>query len=180
MNRDWEKPESLNNQDLDWLAFCYIANELDESARAEFQVRLENDELAQQAVVDAVQQSQLIYSSLLPLETHEPVNLASSAADRPRKSYRRSGILFTSAAALAMVVAGWGWYASQDRSGAIANNDSDQLANAWVETLVAMNENDLEINLDEETQPIEVAYDLSDDWMLVALTDLEGSDEGAE
>lgn len=40
--------------DLGWLAFCYVAGELDPAAEAAFEARLDHDQEAREAVADAV------------------------------------------------------------------------------------------------------------------------------
>ena len=84
-NSDQPNPDNepeFKPNDLHWLAFCYIADELAPSERTVFEARLENDELAQQAVVEAVQQAQVLYSTLNSTSFNggkEPVALASRA-----------------------------------------------------------------------------------------------------
>lgn len=189
MNRDLEEPDKTPNQDLDWIAFCYIADELDGPAKSEFEARLENDELAQQAVVDAVKGSQLIYTSLKKSETQSgqqacqpalgqltPVSLAS----RPRqRQLGRVRMIATAAAALLIAAAGWSWYSNQNNA-SVAGLDSENLAAAWVFTLVSLNDDQLDDLLEDEVPVINDSQAAYDDWMFVALTDLENSIDGAE
>ena len=167
--------------DLDWLAFCYVADELDPEDRAEFEIRLEDCQLARQAVVDAVQQSQVLYSSLNSTSFNdgkEPVSITSRSVAPPQRFFQRSRILFAAAAAMLMLVAGWAWFTSPNPNGsdALANSDSDQLASAWVATLVVMSNDELDDFIDEELPLPELTSEESEDWMLIALTDLENSE----
>lgn len=48
-------PHTANGQDLDWVAFCYVADELNTDDRAAFESRLGHDLVACEAVARAVQ-----------------------------------------------------------------------------------------------------------------------------
>ena len=48
-------PHTASGQDLDWVAFCYVADELNVDDRAAFEARLEDDLDACEAVARAVQ-----------------------------------------------------------------------------------------------------------------------------
>ncbi len=179
-DRDSLKPHAQNDQEIDWLAFCYLAKELDETERTRFESLLENDASAQQAVVEAMEQAQLIYASL-DLAPVQMVQLASRAAP-VATTYRRKlfRVLLSSAAALLLIVTGWDWFAGQHNA-PIVDGDSDRLASAWVETLVALNDDSSDGLFEEELAADEFRYDyLSEEWMFVALTDLEDSTEGAD
>lgn len=179
---DHNNGAEVNRIDLDWQAFCYVADELDPGERAEFEIRLEDDQQARQAVVDAVHHAQFLYSALNSTsfdDGRESVALAAQPFPAMRSSFKRSGILFTSAAALLMLVAGWAWLWNPNSIGpdSFAGSDSDQLASAWVATLVAMSDEELDEFIEEEVPLADSTDEESDDWMLVALTDLENSEE---
>lgn len=182
-DREFDQPNlndetTFNHNDLDWLAFCYVADELDEGMRAKFEARLENDELAQQAVADAVQQARVLYTSLDSTSTNDVKEPVVLAVPMDRNSIKRSGILLASSAAMLMLLAGWAWF-SIPLSGnpdALAESDSDRLASAWVETLVVMSDDELDDFIEEESFDTESIDEESDNWMLVALTDIEDSE----
>ena len=46
-----EHSSATSSSELPWLAFCYVANELDAETRREFEIRLEHDQSAREAVV---------------------------------------------------------------------------------------------------------------------------------
>ncbi len=48
-------PNTVSGQDLDWVAFCYVADELNSDDRAAFETRLETDLAACEALARAVQ-----------------------------------------------------------------------------------------------------------------------------
>ena len=197
MNRNLRKSENADNQDLDWLAFCYISDEMSESDRESFESRLESDSLAQQALVDAVEQTQLIYASRLETEAGQTVQLASVEAKTNPSWSKRPGVLFTAAAAMLLIVIGWSLSGDTSPSddSEIANTVSNttttlesNLAVAWADTLVEKDsllvDNIEEEFLDDFDQyslagPVE-EMDESEDWMFVALTDMEDSSEDLE
>jgi hypothetical protein len=186
-NSDQPNPDNgmkLDVDDLDWMAFCYIADELDGAQRAQFEARLENDELAQQAVVDAVGQAQVLYSSLNSTsfnDGREPVALAARPIDAQQGSFKRSRALFATAAALLMLFAGWAWFSNANTSDpeTLVASESDRLAAAWIDTLAVMSDEELDDFIEEETPTTDLIEEESDNWMLLALTDLEDS-EGIE
>lgn len=57
----------FSNQ-LDWLAFCYIADELNEEQRNAFELRLAEDQQVRDAVVQAMEQSQLLFAALADVD----------------------------------------------------------------------------------------------------------------
>jgi ferric-dicitrate binding protein FerR (iron transport regulator) len=64
-DNDTNQSDSATDQhDLSWLAFCYIADELDDAAKESFEQRLDVDHAAREAVVEAMQQSRLINAAL--------------------------------------------------------------------------------------------------------------------
>ena len=58
------KPTDTLPADLEWLAFCYIADELDETAREQFESRLATDQVARECVAEAMEHTQLMYVAL--------------------------------------------------------------------------------------------------------------------
>jgi len=174
-NNNQPKP-TLPNQDshdLNWLAFCYIANELDQTEREEFETRLLECETAREAVVAAVRDSQILYSSLQkdPQPIAAQVNLASEKSN-PR--HRWIATFVASAAAVLLAVNSWSFIFPPNRP--IVATESDGLAAAWVETLITMSDEELDEFINEDVPQPEVATDGLDDWMFVALSDADSSE----
>ena len=174
-NNNQPKPAVSNqdSQDLDWLAFCYIANELDEAEREEFETRLLECETAREAVVDAVRDLQILYSSLQ--EDSQPiaaqVNLPSKKSD-PRQRWIATFV--ASVAAVLLAVNSWSLVFPPDNP--VVATESDGLAAAWVETLITMSDEELDEFINEEVPQTEVSTDGLDDWMFVALSDADSSE----
>lgn len=182
MNRNLTNRPNRHDGDLQWMAFCYVADELTEDEKSNFENRLQDDPAAQQAVVDAMQQAQAIYAAIdLSRDVPQPerVALLDSPASFPTRGIPQ--VLFAAAAGLMLLVAGWAWYANQGTPAtAGTHNESELLADAWVYTHVAMSENEWNDEFDDEPPVLEVADEASEDWMFVALTNMDESLEGAE
>ena len=67
--------------DLQWLAFCYVADELDHDQRSAFESRLEIDQTARDAVASAVRHSQTIHAAIVELKHRASVD-AEQFSDR--------------------------------------------------------------------------------------------------
>ena len=196
MNSEHQKHES---GDLDWLAFCYIADELEPMAKAEFEQRLEHDQAARDAIVDAMTLAAAIHQSQTdPVAqlTSQPTVPLDSASRRQWVAAPR--FVFAASVTLALVTAAWFWLTVESSKRFAAENE---LAIAWV-TVADLTDSDgpespansLEIELweadespdefDERTLP-RVDSDEDDvdegstDWLVLALEDL-GSLEDAE
>ena len=174
-NNNQPKP-ALPNQDshdLNWLAFCYISNELDQTEREEFETRLLECETAREAVVDAVRDSQILYSALqeAPQPIAAQVNLAS---EKSNLRHRWIATFVASAAAVLLAVNSWSFFFPPNRP--VVATESDGLAAAWVETLFTMSDEELDEFINEEVPQPEVATDGLDDWMFVALSDADSSE----
>ncbi|MDA7878904.1 hypothetical protein N9B09_01380 [bacterium] len=179
-----KKPEPLSfdseSKDLNWLAFCYIADELDQTERMAFESRLLECEDAREAVVDAVRDSQTLYGTLQsesqPLA--HGVNLA--APKQATHTLRWTATLVATAAAVLLAVNSWSFiFPPNTPNTPVVAADSDGLAAAWVETLITMSDAELDEFINEEFPQTEVVTDELDDWMFVALSEAD-SKEGVE
>lgn len=130
-------PEQAN--DVEWLAFCYVADEMSADERARFESRLSSDQAAREAVATAVELTQTI-AAAEPIE--QTVELAPRRFDRVVFWQRATWIATTTAACLAVVLgyqlvsqvlqqgdraAG---FAGQKEAG---DGEADELAQAWLE-----------------------------------------------
>lgn len=182
MNRDSRQSDQAPASSLEWTAFCYVANEMTEAEKASFEFRLENDGEVQQAVVDAIQQSQLIAATatIEPTSNLSRASIASQTEfETNRRRWGRTGILVGLAASLLLMVVGWNGVIQRDQSPPTAANESEQLAIAWANTLISMDESEFEEMIDEEMSLL-VSEDESENWMFVALTDQSDLIEGVE
>jgi len=187
------QPGDTNGQELEWLAFRYISDEMPESERLQFEKRLETDLTAQTALVDIMQQTQLLYAAL---ETgsnadQKTVLPAKRSATTRRPLLRRPNALIAAAAAVLLLIAGWSIYSgNQNGLGTTASTpagntqNSTELAFAWADS---MSERDLVLmdsELDELVEEFEMvdfsADGSSEDWMFIALVEMEDSAEVLE
>ena len=178
MSRDSQnEPIQSKQEALQWLAFCYVADELNEQDRNEFELRLEDDHEAREAVVDAMQQAELIW---LACDTSNSQTREKSVrlAAKSKTRLTRSAALLASAAALLLMVASWGWFANQETPANTGLSESENLAVALAELVEDARDDYViadgfeEIEFDDQDSFEE---DDMSDWMFVALTD-----EGAE
>jgi len=107
-----DQPPIDPSSDLSWQAFCYVANELDAKARRQFEIRLEQDQTARDAVVIAFEDTRLLDLSLSSTNAHaaEPTcelpNRTSQSGQRlnkqqpTRSKSLRPALLATAAAGL--------------------------------------------------------------------------------
>lgn len=191
--------QSGNNEatgeDLDWLAFQYVSDELPQLQREQFEKRLETDLDAQTALVDVMQQSQLIYATLDSEQRSESKTVLAdrSAVATRRPLLGRQSALIAAAAAVLLMVAGWAIYNSQNApngpSGIASTNAPipTDLAVAWADTIADRDLILIESELDELADEVELVDFVSDDssedaedWMFIALVDLEESTEVLE
>lgn len=197
MSRDFrnQNPESLSgtdspsSQELDWLAFRYVSDEMPAAEREEFEKRLETDGEAQLALVDVMRSTQLIYAALDSQKTKvTKVELSGRSKANSKSMIQRYSAVFAAAAAILLMVAGWAIYNGAQNSG-VANNsqNSTDLAIAWADTLTARELVLMEAELDELAEEAEfedyVNYESvgeSDSWMYTALVDMEESVEVPE
>ncbi len=123
-----ESSKSNQLSDLDWQAFQYAANELDESAREAFELRLESDPFACEALARAVELSATIRAA----ESLSPVAIPrGSQVWQLRLSWLAAGA--TVAAACMALVSAPQWL-SKRTTVATASIDTE-LAVAWSSTL---------------------------------------------
>lgn len=173
-----KKPEPLSFdsefKDLNWLAFCYIADELDQAERMAFESRLLDCENAREAVVDAVRDSQTLYETLKskPQPLAHAVNLA--VPKQATHTRRWTAAIVATAAAVLLAVSCWS-IISRPSTPVIAS-ESDGLAAAWVETLVTMSDTELDEFINEEFPQTEVVTDELDNWMFVALSEADSEE----
>ena len=190
MNRDWrDQNKQTTPEDLGWLAFLYVSDELEATEREAFEARLESDELAQQALVEAVEQTQLIYAShsIVGDASTDKAKMTSVASTRI-PLLKRPSVLLAAAAAMLLAIGAWSYLVPANNSTnpevASVNGDDDGLAEVWADAFAEKEELVLDAISDEAFDDFEfdneLAYDSAEDseedWMFVALTGLEPDD----
>ena len=186
LNNDNEKRDQPSD-DLDWLAFCYVTDELDAESRAAFEQRLATDVVACEAVADAVQLSSLVYevaeaddNELVELPAHPSEHLEHN---QPAKWSLVPTLVFAASVMMCLLAAGWIWNNSLDsqptvtqQAGAQQTPDVNQLATTWADAFVD-DGNDFEsVILTTGTESVFGELDdagSDDSWLLVALADME-------
>lgn len=165
--------------DLSWLAFCYVADELGDEARAHFEIRLDQDQSVRDAVARIVAEAELIDASLQTTNRSVVVanrsNVAVPSADSRSTrsagtSWYRSLALVTSAAALLLFAVIWG-----SNPNTATPNTPDELAEVWSNDswegeneLVAINE-----VADELVEDFNLEFEVTEASWLVAALDVD-------
>ena len=185
-----QRPAESNNN-LSWQAFCYVANELDAKARRQFEIRLEQDQIARDAVAQALDDARLLDLALSSNNDHvvKPTcELPKSDQDlKPvsSKSLRPALLAIAAAGLLAMafIQLPWGQAGTEvavntaSSDGTVILNMS--LAETWADSDWQVDSQaeiaDVETNLTYEGQP-EMSEDVDqDDWMTATLIDMAES-----
>lgn len=187
------QPGDNNGQELEWLAFRYVSDELSESEREQFEKRLETDLSAQTALVDVMQQTQLLYAALGSYQSSDQKSVlpAKRSTTTRRPLLRRQSALVATAAAVLLLIAGWSIYSgNQNGSGTTASTptsnaqNSTELAFAWADSLAERDLVLMDSELDELVDEFEMvdftADGSSEDWMFIALVEMEDSAEVLE
>ena len=179
-------------EQLDWLAFQYVADELNQSERAAFELRLAEDSDASEAVVAAMKLAQQIDHSLKVASEHTGSTspMANSADSiQPERPATLHSTRFSTQLAIAASVAAllFGWWAINPPDTKTLDNYSS-VAIAWASDFeTADSENDSwsdspadlaapdGITSSIDLMDDELLLESDDDWLLVALADSENA-----
>jgi anti-sigma factor RsiW len=133
-------PQNASGQDLDWVAFCYVADELSEADRSAFESRLENDLAACEAVARAVRLADTTLLALTDLSARTTEDR--TARQRRRDVSRRArsiGVAGLIASVLIVVLSTW-----QHQPDPVAMNetvqDADAIVGLWFSSQSVVNE----------------------------------------
>lgn len=141
----------MSNHELnrwDWLAFCYLSDELSADDRAAFEASLAVEQVAREALARAVEltcvvavaesHSTLATSAPTTGAPVSPVTVASQRASSGNGWSRRASWMAVGAAAavvLMLLGSNLGYFGSVERAAPLASAPSDhQLASAWIAT----------------------------------------------
>lgn len=192
---------SEQHNDLDWLAFQYLADELAVADREAFEVRLADDQSAREALARSVDFAQ----TLVVAESAEKPMLANrDVIDRLSRWKRLAWFSATLASCLALVfiyqaamMFGPNWIDSNPSTASTnkapstktppTDVKSEQLALLWVDEMsqgVESEQNDPVVESEEFLAPVESVVGIDDvetpDWMLAAVVGLSGDMDSDE
>lgn len=191
MNNDNLNPDALERSsettDLSWLAFRYVANELDATTRRQFEIRLEQDQAARDAIVEALDNARMLnlaVSSQASESQEATCELPSrESGERQRVEPVRSGgqwskaLVGVAVAGLLAIVLPQLWrnqttmeFAQSTRSLAEAWADADWEVETQVEIAIAETELVYDNQADGTLEHLEDVH--QDDWMAATLIDM--------
>ncbi|MEL7497838.1 MAG: hypothetical protein AAFN77_09525 [Planctomycetota bacterium] len=170
-----QKTENFDPQDLDWLAFCYVADELDSAKRADFEARLDEDQVARDAVARAVSEASLIHlaigtsrhASVAEEKSTYTVSRGPVTPDVP--FWKRPALLMTAATALVFFALIWTF--NTDAPSAPTTVDLAEVwgSESWESDLSVVDADELrELVADEFDSP---EFDMTEATWLVAAVD---------
>lgn len=153
-NEIFDEPAQRGDGELAWLAFRYITGELAAAEAAEFEVRLESDQAAREAVAAMVELTAAVeiasHGERLPLIETGSLHRAAAAEAAGQYGPHRSGasrwklpaggVALATAASLAAVLVAYSLVGRNERPGSASDqHDSTsldrQLADAWAATV---------------------------------------------
>lgn len=162
---------TVQTDELAWQAFRYVAEEMSSEERAAFEVSLENDLAACEALAHAVE----LTTSVAMVERFTPAKVQSAHAVAAQ-SYQR----LTWLAAGVLAIAGLGLFVT--RSGMFRSTADDKLAAAWsaVQTDWSTDVTD-DANSTDEFEFAEAAdVPVAPSWMLAAVRGIKNLDADAD
>jgi hypothetical protein len=133
-NLDFDNCEN----ELDWLAFCYVADELDAEARAKFEQRLAVDPAACEAVAAAIETSQLVFQAVETGMETKAIAVRPESRRSPAHSAHvwllNPRLVFAASILLTLLAIGWAIRINLSNN-QIAGLPADDLAITWVDSL---------------------------------------------
>jgi hypothetical protein len=177
--------QSPAGDELAWLAFRYLANELSSEEVEQFEARLAVDQEAREALAHSVHLVRAVAAA-----EASPVAAGSglAVASRERSSPQLAPLAWVSAgvsAALLLVALGWnaGWFASPDRP-AVATRQtvSPELATVWTEVRSSPVIDMDDLTTEELALLNEIESDLDTEapsWMTAAVLGIAGHEPAA-
>ncbi len=170
---DGEGSSEVNEQDhLQWLAFCYVGDELTARERDDFESQLSTDLEAQEALASVVELSCGIHQTYqLQTESANEPALLERAGTRNSTSDRSptlSRLLLMAAAILVMAAIGYGLVQDSDKNTVVNHrhhhsSDSDFSADDWIDSFDEIDGDQVEL---VDNQENEALVDVNEDGNL--------------
>ena len=198
-NQNPERSSTSNASELPWLAFCYVANELDAPTRREFEIRLERDQIAREAVARAFDNAWMLDQALtqdaseVPTTTYElpqPVakQTARSGSVKPKPAWPKMllGIGIAGLLAFALLQITW-TPANLEVAQNIDSSTPSERTNASVSLAETWADSQWDAELDTDVADVETSLtqlqhsdvkqiltqdEEQDDWMTATLLDM--------
>ena len=163
--------------DLDWMAFCYIADELSGEQLTQFESRLEDDPEARDAVSRMMELSTSVFESgFTPTSQRADVqNQQSNSLSTPVNSKLNWVIGLAAALLLGVGLAAWITNWEQGSTDIAAQSHDEELAIAWADAVQDVEFFETNESTDSQFSNSEIVEEIDEeDWMFVAIAELEG------
>lgn len=174
------------SNELDWQAFCYIADEMTELQRQEFEDRMGEDQAVRDAVVRVMELGELAYpcfgpalsdsdsrqsrTGRAPVVEHRTAGLSTDRTVAPVTRRRLPAVLFAAAACIALVAAVWAWQLSP-------TGERDSLAVMTLDVVDAWsNLVDWDDRESFVSQPAVPVFSDDDPWLTLRLAGISGGE----
>jgi hypothetical protein len=171
--------QSNSHNDLDWLAFCYAAGELNSAEAEQFEERLATEQPAREALARAVEMTQAVAAA-----ESQPCLVTPAARVRPNWAARLSWMAIGSLTSLilAMVWSGAFKPATQATANRGDSQQRSELAAAWTEARAEFAIETIAPEADEELLALrgsdeEATLEETPSWMTTAVMGLAGAAE---
>lgn len=158
----------ISDADLEWLAFCYAAGELQDAELDQFEQLLATDERACMAVAQAVMLAQAV------VQVAHSVTIAPPA---PARSTRRSAIAAACCAACVALAAGWLSFTTPAPKQSVET--ASTVAALWVQGADDDQSSDTILLASHEQVDLE-DEDAVPGWLLAAVTEQHNAEDGEE
>ncbi len=153
---------SSQHDQLQWLAFCYLADELTASQRADFEGRLSSELSVQEALASVVELSSGVHQNLRNVDCAKDSMVLERAGNRSSvfgRSSTLSRMLLIAATVLVLAFLGYGVSQNTDRSTAHKNLDEQNIvsnfsADEWINSFDEIDDDQLTLTVTEEDVPV--------------------------
>ncbi len=178
--------EQRRNDRMTWIGWRFATSQTSwtKNSCAAFELRLADDQAARDAVVQAMEHSQLLLAGLTDDTTSPAAVEVAGRGNGYLVSSRLASQLLAFAASLMLIATGLIWMASSNYLSSYhpppidsyANNvATENLASAWAESLDEISKVDFQFSDEEEPGYTGGAGDDTESWMFVAAEELQNS-----
>lgn len=168
-------PQTATGGDLDWVAFCYVADELSANDRESFEQRLAEDTNACEAVARAMRVAEATSMAFHSIADNS-ASVEPEISSRGRRNTRATAVAATVAVVLVAMLSVMPRFDTEPAADSAEVADASEIVGLWTTSQDLMTESSAESNEPpaseglkaNETSLAELSVDVPD-WLLVAL-----------